>query len=1301
MATELSPATRIVSQLTRTRRQIKAADLAARLLLGLLAATLFLMAGVMIDHWVGDLGAFGRWTLLVTLIGGILWYAARHVVLHALRAINPVYAARLIERAEPSLRNSLINYLMLRQQPAGVHESVLRTIEQRAASDVAQVDTATAVDFAPAIRLGYALAALTVLLGAYKILSPKDPMPSVRRLLVPWADIARPARVRILEVLPGDATAYLGETVTVTARLEGLHASDTVELLYSTEDGQTMERRVSMAPAADSRLWSAKLPPENDGLRQSLTYRVEAGDALSSTFQLAATAAPRILVDRVEYEYPGYMKRPRRIVDRQGDLSGWEGTRVTLTAVANQPIRTAWIEFDPASEGGQPTPADRVLHLKVEGTTARQTVTLELAPDRAGPKYGSYVVRFETPSGKRSPTPILHRIEVLPDVPPEVEILSPAEASVQIPADGELPLEVRAVDPDFGLAQLTIEANGQRPMSSFQHTLFSDPSGLVGPLQRPWIFVPSEHGLRAGDQLRIVAVARDNRPVQTVVEPKSAMVHLPSQPTLGESRSRELTVTILPPESIPPREKPAKPESKPNSPSDSQADAKPESKQPPKQDPEEKSGQNGPSKPDQKPGSKPTSKDESSEAKPKNPMPEKKQPADGKQSGGEQSGGEQSGGEQSGDEKSGGQKSGGEKSGAKQSEGSQSGGGQSGSKQSGGSPSGGSPSGGEEGEGEQAGDEKASGGQAGGGQAGGKRAGGKPTDGKQADGKQADGKQADGGQPDGKQADGGQAAGKQTEGKQTEGKQTNGKQTEGKPTGGAQAGTAPSRGKQPESGQPTENGPAGDKQPDGQPSSTTGTGNKPTSGKPVSGPKPSGEPQPNDDGMGEKPSDAPAGSTSSEGPSKPAEDDGEAFERTLEFLQKRAEPGREQSGSPDRPPSQGNPTGKSEEKPTNRPPLKTPGAAGQSGAGQASKDQAAPPAPKDGNRGRDKNMSPDNNDPTDAADPSAPSNSKRQSDSQGGADGDKSGGGKRGGGQGAKQAGNDTAGSSSAGDDGAGQAAEKGSGETSGRVGDQARGTPSDQPQNPGDRTPPANPMSGSVKGSGTQTPQGNGKPGSSDTNAPTAGAEDAKPKPSNPNNPDNPGNPNNPKAANSNPSDDRSASKPDDGPDNGQPDPSLPTLGTRRDPPPGDERMTGGGGVAGSTPSGRKQPQGPVAQGDAANLDYANRATDLVLDYLKDQKDAPNQELLDRLGWSADDLRKFVNRWETLKRGANEPDPATRRELSDSLRSLGLRPATDRRRSVNAADDTFRGNRDAGGRSDPPAKYQERFNAYRRGAGQ
>ena len=303
-------------------------------------------------------------------------------------------------------------------------------------------------------------------------------------------------------------------------------------------------------------------------------------------------------------------------------------------------------------------------------------------------------------------------------------------------------------------------------------------------------------------------------------------------------------------------------------------------------------------------------------------------------------------------------------------------------------------------------------------------------------------------------------------------------------------------------------------------------------------------------------------------------------------------------------------------------------------------------------------MLPDDSQPSDAADPPAPSQSKRQSDSQGGADGDRSGGGKRGGGQGAKQAGNDTAGSTSPGDDGAGQAAEKGNGDLSGRTGDQARGKPADQPRNSLNSQSPRDSKSGSEKGPGAQQIPGN---------------------------------------SNS----DGSSGTPDNRPESGPSDPALPTTGTRRDPPPGDERMTGGGGVAGNNPPRRNQPTGPVADGDAANLDYANRATDLVLDYLKDQKETPNPELLERLGWSADDLRKFVSRWEALKRGANEPDPATRRELSDSLRSLGLRPTIDRRRSVNATDDAVRGNRDAGGRSNPPSKYQERFNAYRRGAGQ
>ena len=54
----------------------------------------------------------------------------------------------------------------------------------------------------------------------------------------------------------------------------------------------------------------------------------------------------------------------------------------------------------------------------------------------------------------------------------------------------------------------------------------------------------------------------------------------------------------------------------------------------------------------------------------------------------------------------------------------------------------------------------------------------------------------------------------------------------------------------------------------------------------------------------------------------------------------------------------------------------------------------------------------------------------------------------------------------------------------------------------------------------------------------------------------------------------------------------------------------------------------------DKANLEYSKRATDLALEHLRHQlKDGqPDQDLLDRLGWSKDDLQKMLARWEKMQ---------------------------------------------------------------------
>src|SRR5207248_5541766 len=86
----------------------------------------------------------------------------------------------------------------------------------------------------------------------------------------------------------------------------------------------------------------------------------------------------------------------------------------------------------------------------------------------------------------------------------------------------------------------------------------------------------------------------------------------------------------------------------------------------------------------------------------------------------------------------------------------------------------------------------------------------------------------------------------------------------------------------------------------------------------------------------------------------------------------------------------------------------------------------------------------------------------------------------------------------------------------------------------------------------------------------------------------------------------------------------------------------------------------GVTPEGDEANLEYARKQTDLVLEKLSDQlnRKKVDDRLLKELGWTQEDLSRFVARWRQRKEAAQRDDPAgeaAKRELDDALRSLGL----------------------------------------------
>ena len=142
-----------------TRRQVSTVDIAVGLMVlgaGMLA---FLLGVAVLDHWVvaGGLGFWGRLGLWLAGFAAAAAYCWRQVLPPLLHRINPVYAAQTIERSRPSLKNSLINFLLLRGHRDEVWPLVYQALQQRAAADLSQTNIEAAVDRGRVVRRAYLL----------------------------------------------------------------------------------------------------------------------------------------------------------------------------------------------------------------------------------------------------------------------------------------------------------------------------------------------------------------------------------------------------------------------------------------------------------------------------------------------------------------------------------------------------------------------------------------------------------------------------------------------------------------------------------------------------------------------------------------------------------------------------------------------------------------------------------------------------------------------------------------------------------------------------------------------------------------------------------------------------------------------------------------------------------------------------------------------------------------------------------------------------------------------------------------
>ena len=230
--------------------------------------------------------------MLAIGFAGACTFACMRVVMPLIRRINGIYAAKTIEDADPTFKNSLINYLELRGNRGQMPKAIMATLEARAVSDLAHVEVDSVVNQQRLIRTAYALSAVIVIFCLYAAFTPKSILDSTRRAFL--ADVVRPTNTRLVNIKPGNdpelSEVVAGVPVGFTVDVQGVRPP-TVTLHFSVDGGKFFAVREFSAGANLYDPWQVTLT----NVQQSMEYYLTGGDAESPTYQLDVLPAPTIM----------------------------------------------------------------------------------------------------------------------------------------------------------------------------------------------------------------------------------------------------------------------------------------------------------------------------------------------------------------------------------------------------------------------------------------------------------------------------------------------------------------------------------------------------------------------------------------------------------------------------------------------------------------------------------------------------------------------------------------------------------------------------------------------------------------------------------------------------------------------------------------------------------------------------------------------------------------------------------------------------------------------------------------------
>ncbi len=512
----------IYRQLDTVRMRRWSVDLLAGAAAVVAVACLTLLAvSAGVGYLPGQPPAALRWAILAVAILAFSAAAWWFLLRRAFRRHNRAQAARFVEQHLPRLGNELINSVLLARDDEQASPELVALAIEEAARDSRSVDLLSSVSLRSLKRWAVAAAAAVVLLGAFATLQGEPFRRGLLAVLRPGGHVPIVNTLRLVVLTPGDATVFAGESVTIVAKI--VNDSETSYPAHVLIEGGPAKPMFSKDGYAT---FACPLGQITEPIR----YAVQIGQSRwpidKPFYTLGVNRAESISLTYAYPSYTGMKERTVRPEGLDGTIEAPLGSRATVTLKVSAPLPSVWLDrqgaapeamrSDPAGTSFTaeiPIRADGAYRLLLKDHSGQVIQQLPDGPGSAD-AYGQATNGY-------------FRIRAVPDAPPAVRFLSPAQPVTAAPG-GKVEMRLKASD-TYGLTDVKLYAamEGQpaAPVSDFSA------SAAVGKTDAVLDYTFLLTGYVEGNVISYYAVVTDNRDLPGVGGPQSV-------------QSRTYTITV-------------------------------------------------------------------------------------------------------------------------------------------------------------------------------------------------------------------------------------------------------------------------------------------------------------------------------------------------------------------------------------------------------------------------------------------------------------------------------------------------------------------------------------------------------------------------------------------------------------------------------------------------------------------------------------------------------------------------------------------------------------------------------------